>query len=73
MTRFVIIAGVVTAVAAASLTALEANRPREQPTHSREAGWDGGRPQVVKICLPVADSPELILLVHNARGRYCMW
>ena len=73
MIRLVIIAGVLTALAAAGLMAVEAAGPRERPTHFHETGWEGGRTQGPKVCLPVADSPELILLVHNARGRYCMW
>jgi len=73
LTRLVIIAGIVTIIVAAGVIALEAVGPSERPTQSRPVRSDEGRTQVPQVCLPVGDSPELILLVHNARGRYCMW
>lgn len=73
LTRLVIIAGVLAAIAAVGLIAGEAAGPRERPNPSREAGWDRDRRPASKVCIPLAESPELILLVHNARGRYCMW
>jgi len=73
LTRLVIIAGVVTIIVAAGVIALEAVGRRERPTRSRAMRSDEGWTQVPQVCRPVTESPELILLVHDARGRYCMW
>ena len=57
----------------AGVIALEAVGRRERPTRSRAMRSDEGWTQVPQVCRPVTESPELILLVHDARGRYCMW
>jgi hypothetical protein len=73
-TRLVSVAAVAAAIAATALLVLRPGDERIRGAPPREPSSDdraaAGAP---RVCVPLADSPELILLAHRSRGRYCMW
>lgn len=72
-TRFILAIAAATTISVGSLTALGAVLQTRQPIQSRETVDDDGPRLGAKVCDPLGASPELVLLVHRARGRYCMW
>lgn len=72
-TRFILTIAAATTVSVASLIVLGAAPQTRDPMRSRTVVDGGGPRQGARVCDPLGASPELVLLVHRARGRYCMW